>query len=506
MASVTMNRPMRDSDERAVDFGQSERRRAFRFGLSAKLLLLTIPMVLFVQVLIYLPAIANFRSSLLNEKLARAATAVLVLDAAPTGMVPDWLAREILDSIGTRAVAVKTGNNRRLLSSNDPPELVEHVVDMRNMTIWRAVVETVHSMLETEDHVIRVIGDGPASHSNYVEVLLDEAPLREAIGRFSVSILMTGLAISLLYALFVFLVLHFLFVRPMGRLAASLGIYRKNPESVARILKPSNRSDEIGVVERELSDMQRELVTTLHHKSRLAALGLAVSKINHDLRNMLAAAQMISDQMARVPEPRVQRFAPKLVRSLERAIGLCQSTLSYGSAQEADPVRQIMRVKPLVAEVIEAVGLAHNELIELQVDVAPQLEIDADPDQLFRILINVVRNAVEALQGSACDHTADGLPPRILIVGKRNGSVASIEVADNGAGVAEYARNHLFEAFQSSARPGGNGLGLAISAELVRAHGGDIELVEGESGATFRITVPDRPIKLNTVPNFLRTG
>ncbi len=75
----------------------------------------------------------------------------------------------------------------------------------------------------------------------------------------------------------------------------------KIPESTARIIKPSGRGDEIGVAERELSDMQRDLVSMLHQKSRLAALGLAVSKINHDLRNLLASSQLLSDQLASVP-------------------------------------------------------------------------------------------------------------------------------------------------------------------------------------------------------------
>ena len=81
---------------------------------------------------------------------------------------------------------------------------------------------------------------------------------------------------------------------------------------------------------------------------------------------------------------------------------------------------------------------------------------------------------------------------QIRITGRREGSVAIIEVSDTGPGVPAKAREHLFEAFQTSGRPGGSGLGLAIAAELVRAHGGDIHLVEGTIGATFRI-VDSRP-------------
>lgn len=242
--------------------------------------------------------------------------------------------------------------------------------------------------------------------------------------------------------------------------------------------------------------MQRELVSMLHQKSRLAALGLAVSKINHDLRNLLASSQILSDQLASVPDPRVQRFAPKLMRSLERAIAFCQSTLSYGRAQEAAPDRRLMLVEPVVNEVRETAGLATDASVTWVSSIERGLTIDADPDQLFRVLLNLVRNAAQALEGLPRD--TPGVQ-QIRITGRREGAVTVIEVSDTGPGVPQKAKAHLFEAFQGSVREGGTGLGLAIAAELVRAHGGDINLVEGTIGAVFRITVPDRPVDLHSL-------
>ena len=146
--------------------------------------------------------------------------------------------------------------------------------------------------------------------------------------------------------------------------------------------------------------MQRDLVSMLHQKSRLAALGLAVSKINHDLRNLLASSQLLSDQLASVPDPRVQRFAPKLMRSLERAIAFCQSTLSYGRAQEAAPDRRMIPIEPVVAEVRETAGLASDASITWITAIERGLTVDADPDQLFRVLLNLVRNAAQALESN----------------------------------------------------------------------------------------------------------
>jgi len=242
--------------------------------------------------------------------------------------------------------------------------------------------------------------------------------------------------------------------------------------------------------------MQRDLVSMLHQKSRLAALGLAVSKINHDLRNLLASSQLLSDQLASVPDPRVQRFAPKLMRSLERAIAFCQSTLSYGRAQEAAPDRRMIPIEPVVAEVRETAGLASDASITWITAIERGLTVDADPDQLFRVLLNLVRNAAQALESK---DRSDPASMQIRVTGRREGAVAILEVSDTGPGVPQKARDHLFEAFQTSGRPGGSGLGLAIAAELIRAHGGEISLVEGTIGATFRIVIPDRPVELQSV-------
>jgi signal transduction histidine kinase len=464
-----------------------------RLGLSGKLLLLTIPLVMIAEVLIYVPSIANFYQNRLNDRLAAANTAALVLDAAPSGMVPDSLARQVLQSIGARAVAIKEGQQRRLLASADMPAGVERDIDMRTMMMGNAIYQAFEMMLTDANGSIRIIGPSSAG-GQYIEVVVDEQPLRKAMYRFSINLLLFSLAISILTTALVYLALHYLFVRPMRRVTANLVAFHADPESHARIFAPSDRGDEIGQAERELSDMQRDLVSMLHQKSRLAALGLAVSKINHDLRNLLASAQLISDQLATVPDPRVQRFAPKLVRSLERAIAFCQSTLSYGRAQEAAPDRRRIPLDPVINEVRESLGLSADTSITWASHIERGLTVDADPDQLFRILLNLARNAAQALEARPVE---EAMVSQIRITGKREGIVTIIEVSDSGPGVPDKAREHLFEAFQSSARRGGTGLGLTIAAELVRAHGGQIRLVDANIGATFRIEIPDRPVELH---------
>ena len=266
--------------------------RVPRFGLSGKLLVLTILFVMIAEVLIYVPSVANFRVTWLKDRLATGYTAALVLDAAPNGMVPDSLAKQILDSIGARAVAMKMGERRRMLAIDDMPPAVADTFDMRNVTAFDSIVDAFRMMLNTRNDVMRVVGPAPMG-GEYIELIMDEPPLRKAMLRYSVDILLLSLVISVITAALVYLALHYMFVRPMRRVTANMMAFRADPENPDRIIAPSARADEIGVAERELATMQTELASMLHQKSRLAALGLAVSKINHDLRNLLASAQLV---------------------------------------------------------------------------------------------------------------------------------------------------------------------------------------------------------------------
>jgi len=478
----------------AVD-AEAQLARKPRVGLSGKLLFLTILFVMLAEVLIYVPSVANFRLNWLNDRLAAAHTAALVLEASPTGMVPENLANQILKSIGARAVAMKMGNQRRLLAASDMPHGVAQDIDMRSVPWWRAIIDAFDTLLSCKPgDLMRVVGPAPMG-GEFLEIILDETPLCKAMWTFSVNILLLSLAISGITAMLVFFALHYLLVRPMWRVTRNMIAFRADPENPSHIISASGRRDEIGTVEEELAAMQRELTSMLTQQSRLAALGLAVSKINHDLRNLLASAQLFSDQLSTSPDPKVQRFAPKLMRALERAIAFCQSTLSYGGAQEPPPDRKTIEVEPLIEEVHEALGLGLDVPIRWIVAVERGLTMEADHDQLFRVLVNVTRNAVQALETHGAK---DPARDQIRITGRREGSVAVIEVSDTGPGVPEKARAHLFQAFQGAARAGGTGLGLAIAAELVRAHGGEIRLVPGTIGATFSITIPDRAVELST--------
>jgi signal transduction histidine kinase len=456
------------------------------FGLSSRLLILTILFVMLAEVLIYVPSVANFRRNWLKDRLAAAQIAALVLDAAPEDKLSDELEGKLLDGVGAHAVAVRGGGTRRLLSRDDMPHEVDRVVDLRTVTWWDLIRGAMATLLAPAERPIRVIGH--AMGADFVELIIDERPLRAAMGEFSRNILLLSLFISGITAGLVYLSLHWLIVRPVRRLSGNIAAFAANPEDASRVITPSARDDEIGLAEQALARMEGVLADELRQKRRLADLGLAVSKINHELRNMLTTAQLLGDRLQEVEDPAVQRVVPRLVRTLGRAIDFCEATLAYGRARERLPQRRLLPLAPIVEELADLTGLAPGAGIAFDTRVPEDLEVDADPDQLPRILANLVRNAVQALSQAG----TGGEPPRVTVRARRDGKTVTIHVGDNGPGVPERARANLFAAFQSSARSGGTGLGLAVTAELVRLHGGTIDLEEPASGACFRIVIPDR--------------
>jgi len=323
-----------------------------------------------------------------------------------------------------------------------------------------------------------------------IAITMDEAPLTKAMRAYSYRLLIVTLIMSAVVAVLATVAIQFMVLRPVRRLTTSIVDFGANPENASRIIVPSCGNHEIAQAEEELAIMQDSLARELNEKKHLAALGLAVAKINHDMRNMLASAQLLSDRLANVEDPLVQRLAPKLVATLDRAIRFCQATLTYGRAVDDPPKPLRFPLRVLVTEVMEMVGLEAPGEIEFVNAVSADFEIVADREQMFRVLMNLIRNGVEALTSAM---TETGRPARIRVQGWLDKREAVIEVSDTGPGVPVSARAQLFTPFSSS-RAGGSGLGLVISADLVRGHGGAIILVDGAnaegSGAKFRISLP----------------
>lgn len=450
-------------------------------SLAARLLVLTIGFVLLAEVLIYVPSIARFRKVYLDDRIAAAHLATLSLEAAGNAGIPHQLEEELLNHAGVLSVTLREPAAELMLGKLPP---VQKIVDLRAAGPVTLVADAFDTLRHGGRRTIRVIGPSPQRPAVLVDISLREQGLWNAMVNYSWRILSLSIVISVLTALLLLVALQYLIVRPLRRITDSIIAFRRQPEDASTGLPASGRGDEIGIVQTELRRMQEGLRTALTQKTRLAALGGAVSKINHDLRNLLANAMLLSDRLEQSQDPEVRDIAPRLVESMDRAARLCSETLNFARAEAPAPKKVRFALAPLLDEVGEAVLTPETSGVRWRNEVRAEVMVHADRDQLFRVLMNLGRNAVQAL--------ADG-GGLISIGAWQAGNQTVIEIADTGKGIPDAAREHLFEAFSGSTRPGGTGLGLPIAREIMRAHGGDIELVHtGPDGTVFRLTLPTR--------------
>ena len=447
-------------------------------SLSARLLVLTVFFVMVSEVLIFVPSVARFRMTYFENRLAAGHIATMALEASATGELEQGLTDKLLAQVGARGVAVyrPDGTVLRLDSSN--PSRADQTINITHPDPLLAIRGSFRTLLGDGNRVLRVLGPSTTDRAETVEVLLDEAPLRGELWDFGIRILELSVVISLVTAALVYLSLQWLLVRPMRRITASMMNFREDPEDASRMIAASGRKDEIGVAERELGVLQKTVRQALGQRARLAALGTAVTKINHDLRNILATARLVTDGLTASAAPEVRRVAPRLVDAIDRAVALCTHTLDF-SREGAPPLAPSrFSIASLIEEIAPGLGLSADDLT-IDCAIQPELTVEADRDQLYRVLLNLARNAVEA--GAH----------RMRCTAVRENGIVAIEITDDGPGLPPKARDNLFRPFFGSARPGGSGLGLAIARELMRAHGGELTLVSSTGvGTVFRLTLP----------------
>jgi signal transduction histidine kinase len=454
------------------------------------MLFVTIGFALLAIGIFYVGRVAFFRETWLHNKLTSAQTAFEAFGAGEPGGLSPELARKVLDSVGVKAISVTNSSGHRLLCASAAPPTAGASVDLATETFFDSVVAAFQTLRGGSGSIIKVSDTAP--NGDQIAVTLDEEPLVEALWRVSNTILAIALLVAIAVASGLLAALWILVLRPMRRLTSNIIAFGELPQDVSRIIQPNERDDEISRAEKALAAMQQSLAHELTQRKRMAELGMAVARINHDLRNILSAAQLISDRLAMIPDPQAQRFAPKLVATLDRAIQFCQTTLTYGAASESPPQRRRFDLNKMVNEIVDATAVEQPEAIEYSVDIPPRFEVYADPDHILRVLENLSRNAAQAL---AAKGTAGGRPKAIRFAAIRTDGVGLIEISDTGPGFPSDQKTHIFEPFQKSSSPAGTGLGLSIAADLVERNGGSIELAPQKAddfycGARFLIKLP----------------
>lgn len=468
------------------------RRRIFwPGGLSARLLVLTVLFAAFGGLIVIPPAMAAYERQWLLDRVRAAELASLAPEVAPDRVVSEQLKTQLLRGAGVEIVAISVDGVRSLVFAGTRPTEAPYLVDLRPRAAGLSLLAPFRTIFGPEGRRVRVVAEPRFREAEFIEFVAVDTELKRALASYLWRLLAIVAFVSTLAGVLVFVALNLFLVRPMQRITYAMERFRADPDDPDARVQLSGRRDEIGRAEAELDRMQADLRAALNSRARLAALGEAVAKINHDLKNMLTSAQIASERLAALKDPKVSQALPRLERALDRAVKLASDVLTYGKTQEAAPEPRMLRLADAVDEAASEAGIAERGLrLVRRMDGADQ--VLADPDQLHRILVNLFRNARQAIEHQEGRRTQG----RIEVSLEAAPNAAVIRVSDNGPGVPERIRERLFQPFAGSGRADGAGLGLAIARELAVGHGGDLTLAaNGSEGATFEIRLPGAPTK-----------
>jgi signal transduction histidine kinase len=464
-------------------------------SLSAQLLLLTIAFVFIAVGLVLLPSVARQRIEWLTARIEAAYLVGLALEGPEAEMIKPAEADRLLSTADILAVMIDRDGANTLVASTAadqtiPPRILS--IDLVTANPADMIGDAWSTVFSRGDNWVRVLGQPAYAPGERVDIIVSQRALRSDLLGYSRNMLFVSFIIASITGLLLYLALDRMIVQRLRRLTRNMTAFQQNPEDATRLLLASPRADEIGVAERGLRDLEERIQSLLSQRRRLAALGAGVSKISHDLRNILASAQLMSDRLAKSEDPRVTKLAPRLIQSLDRAIALSRDALAYARMEPGTLTKSEFPLATLIDEVFEDAATLE---LSFSKDVPADLIAYADRNQLYRALFNITRNSVDALTPPPDSEAAESARApgtgRLAIKAERLRDIVRIEIADNGPGLPATAIETLFEPFKGSTKSGGTGLGLAIAHEIAHAHGGDLRLARnGSEGAVFELTVP----------------
>jgi signal transduction histidine kinase len=451
-----------------------------RRSLTTRLLFLTMGLVVAAEMLVQIPDIARDRRVLLDEKASQAYLAALSA-ASPSGASELAERDQLLRASGIESIRLRDSNGTTLVLAGDPSVKPVKSFDLREETTWESMVRGLVAVSASDDALVQITTNTPLRPGSEIAFVMHRMPLTKEMRRLEIPDAVLTLMVASVAGLLLYLALLILVVRPMRRLTSSITAFRADPEHGEPLdvgAVTALHDDEISMAARELAAMQRELRAALWRNSRLTALGTVVAKVSHDVRSILTPVLLNADRLQRYSDPAVRRAGESMVQAVERVIDLVHRTLDFARDGPPPPSLTRLRLHWLVAEAAESARTV-SAMFELDNLVPVTQEVEADRNQLYRVLVNLLRNAAEA-----------GATRTRVRVRESTASVA-IELADDGPGLPETVRANLFRPFTSTRRRGGAGLGLAIARDLMLAHAGDLGLVStGPGGTVFRLTLP----------------
>lgn len=459
--------------------------------LSAKLLGMTIVFVMLAEMVIFIPSLTMFRHNWLQERAVSAGLLTLAIEGVPDYMGGEMLSHQFMHDTDVSMVAQHRFDADgkdvvQVVLGERPDGAHVYIHDLRKQRRLPLFRDSFRDFFNPGDGYICIIAAPTVQGVETLEILVPRSALKRALQDYCHRVLLWSLAISILTGLMIYLALSRMIVRPVQKLAQGLATFQADPRKRIGPVKPNTRRDEIGQLERQFVDMKEGVRTVFKQQERLATLGMAMAKINHDLRNVLTSTQLISDRLADDPEERISKMGKRLVKAVDRGVKLCEATLKFSQSVEDRPKPQKFRLAALVGEVAgdaiaEENGGAVRTKFTNKIDTG--LYVLADPDHSYRLFHNLLRNAVQAMQG--CDVKSLSVDASLM-----DGRVC-MRISDTGTGLPAKAKENLFKAFTST-RKGGTGLGLTIARELARAQGGNLRLEStGKEGTIFVVSLPE---------------
>ncbi len=472
--------------------------RRFVLSLYGQLFFLSLVFVVIVEAVLLVSSLAQDQERWLVDRVHQAELASQAIDTAHEGSVSPRVASQLLKSANVEFLAIWNNGVRTSRLWDGTVVVPDRVIDLDVM--HKNILHDIaylwspwKTMTAPSGRLLHIQATPKVRSGQLIEIVVRAQPLREFLKSSVISSLRVSLSISLAAGLLVFASLSAFIVHPIRQLTRSIVRFKANPEQVAATPELAGRHDEIAQIARELESMQEEVRDALRSRARLAALGQAVSKINHDLRNMLTSAQMASDRLSAVAssDPSAAKALPRLERALDRALSLASNVLTYGKSDEHAPNIQIVRLKDLAEAAAEDAGLGLTarspENVRFVLRAPKGFYFEADPEQMHRLLVNLMRNARQAIE-LQLNRRERG---RVTLTAVKTTENVILILNDNGPGIPEKIREKLFQPFTSSATPGGSGLGLAIARELGEIHGGDVRLMStGPNGTAFEVRLP----------------
>lgn len=448
---------------------------------------MTIGFVMLAELVIFIPSAATFRQDWLEDRAQQAG----LLAQALTG-VPDYEASEILteqfmlDTDVIMMSAKRDGMSEFMLGQPPASSDIE-LVDLRNKRRLPSFGDAFRTFFGSSGGSLRVLASSPVEGQDALELIIPKVKLQWAMRDYAKRIAVLSLAIALITGLLIYLAMLFMIIRPIEKLATGLADFREDPEKRRSNLPPSSRKDEIGQLQREFYDMKQGVRASFKQRERLATLGMAVAKINHDLRNVLASASLVSERLERDQEERISKMGARLTRTIDRGIKLTSEVLNFSLSGQEEADLEVVRISLLVGEAagdtLGSFGTARRR-ISFTNKIPSELIVTADKDHTYRIFHNLFRNAAQAMAKMPEDDAVRNLTVEAIPAGDH----ISILVKDTGPGLPEKAKNNLFKAFASASGRGSTGLGLTISQDLAREQGGDIMLEStSEQGTVFAV-------------------